>query len=318
MAKQQEQKPTAAPEQKPAPKQPEPTRAVNPYLDKVFEYKPFGSENPLKLCARLVLEFMCKPTKKGFKCTVEQAVQFVMLCQARALNPWEGDAFIVGYDSNDGPTFSLITAHNAFLKRAEAHAAFDGMRSGVIVNRAGVLVDLDGDFYIGEDVLVGGWATVYRKDRSIPTVRRAKLASFNTGYSQWAKNPGGMIVKVAEADALRSTFPNTMAGMYAEVEMGPMGIVNGTGGPARTAQERVAGIKGTSPAIANGQAETIPALVIPKAEPVTVAATATGDTSPTQEAEYSKAGDPEADPYTSGEIPAGEMFPETGSVENMR
>ena len=59
-------------------------------------------------------------------------------------------------------------------------------------------------------------------------------------------------------------------------------------------------------------------MLIRKVGRVTVAATATGDTSPTQEAEYSKAGDPEADPYTSGEIPAGEMFPETGSVENMR
>merc|ERR1711991_914366 len=61
-------------------------------------------------------------------------MDFLMLCRARKLNPFEGDAYLVGYDSKDGAKFSLITSHQALLKRAELCQQFDGMESGLILD----------------------------------------------------------------------------------------------------------------------------------------------------------------------------------------
>jgi phage recombination protein Bet len=202
---------------------------LNEMLDKSVEYVPFMGKDPIKLSARLVLNYLCTPTKSGKVCDERQAVRFVMLCKARGLNPWEGDAFLIGYDSQSGPQFSLITAHQAFLKRAEVHPEYDGMESGVIVRRQRVHADtgevgfvteeLPGDFFEDGDQLCGAWARVHFKGRSHAMYKRVRLETFNKSFGRWKDDPAGMIVKVAEADALRSSFPNSLGGMYLEGEM---------------------------------------------------------------------------------------------------
>src|SRR4029077_19899778 len=113
-------------------------------------------KDSIRLSARMVMRYLCKPTKSGQMCTQEQAVRFIMLCKARGLNPWEGDAYIVGYDSQDGPEFNLITAHQAFLKRAEVHPEYDGMESGVVVRVPnGPLEERQGDLVDEGQQLVG-------------------------------------------------------------------------------------------------------------------------------------------------------------------
>lgn len=187
--------------------------------DKEMEFTPFGGKDPIKLSIAIVKRLICVPTKLGHKCSDDDAIKFLMMCKARLLNPFEGDAFLIGYDSQDGPKFSLITAHQAFLKRAELHQEYDGMKSGVMVIRDGTLHEPEGDFMFDEDVLVGGWACVYFKDREYPMLKKVNLKRFNTGKSIWAKDPAGMIVKCAEADALRSSFPTMLGGMYLKEEL---------------------------------------------------------------------------------------------------
>ena len=192
---------------------------VDAILDNTVTYRPFMGDADISLTPRTIMGYFAKPTRQGHMPTPQQAAKFVMLCKARALNPWEGDAFIVGYDTNDGPEFNLITAHQAFLKRAEVHPEYDGMESGATVKLPdGTIVDQQGDFFDEGQAIVGGWARVYFKTRKIPTYRRVKLSTFNTGRSRWQKDPAGMIVKVAEADALRSSFPTKLGGMYLREE----------------------------------------------------------------------------------------------------
>lgn len=185
------------------------------------EFIPFMEKDAIKLSVGIVQDMICVPTKSGKTCTRRDALRFIALCKARQLNPFAGDAYLIGYDSNDGPTFSLITAHQALLKRAEVHPEYDGMESGVIVRCGDTITDREGDFTFDGDILLGGWATVYFKSRSHPIKRRAKLSTYNQGYSRWKKDPAGMIVKVAEADALRSSFPSMLGGMYLEEEAAP-------------------------------------------------------------------------------------------------
>jgi phage recombination protein Bet len=188
--------------------------------ERAVEFVPFLESDAIKLSVSIVKSLVCAKTKKGHVCDDASAMKFIMLCKARKLNPFVGDAFLVGYDTQDGPVFNLITAHQALLKRAEVHVEFDGMRSGVlVVDGEGNLVDREGDFFLEDDRVVGGWATVYFKTRKYPMHKRIRLATFNTGYSRWKTDPAGMIVKCAEADALRSAFPSVLGGMYLEDEL---------------------------------------------------------------------------------------------------
>lgn len=189
------------------------------FVERVVEFVPFLQREAIKLSIGMVQRYLCKPTKSGAVCTDAQALRFIMLCKARGLNPFEGDAFVIGYDAKDGPEFSLITAHQAFMKRAADSPKFSGMDSGVIVKTAaGEIVDREGDFFLAGDVLLGGWATVFRRDWDRPMKARVRLESFNQGRSRWNVDAGGMIVKCAEADALRRSFPNQLGGMYSESE----------------------------------------------------------------------------------------------------
>jgi phage recombination protein Bet len=186
---------------------------------KATVFRPFGSDDEITLTAGSVQQFLCRPTKNGAKPSFEDCIKFVLLCKSRKLNPWVGDAFMVGYDGKDGPEFNLITSHQAFLKRAEIHKEYDGMESGVIVSNGEEIIDLEGDFFPDGYTLLGAWATVYFKHRSHPMRKRIKLGTFNKGRSVWQSNAAGMIVKCAEADALRSSFPTELGGLYLQGEI---------------------------------------------------------------------------------------------------
>ena len=86
---------------------------------------PFQSNKPFRLSIAVVKAAIAVPTKSGRQCTDRDAYRFIMMCQARGLNPWEGDAFLIGYDkrTENGivAEFSLITAVQALQKRAEVH-----------------------------------------------------------------------------------------------------------------------------------------------------------------------------------------------------
>lgn len=184
-----------------------------------MEFVPFGTEDRIKLNVAIVQTMICVPTRTGKTCSRTEALKFMMMCRSRRLNPFEGDAFLIGYDGKDGAVFSLITAHQSFLKRAELHPEFDGMRSGVIVEEDGVLKDLEGDFHSDSQKVVGGWAIVYFKNRKYPILRRLRLKRFQKQFGVWQDDPAGMVVKCAEADALRSSFPTMLGGLYMSDEL---------------------------------------------------------------------------------------------------
>lgn len=202
--------------------------AVTPPVNEIsaVRYIPFGGTDQIELTIELVKQFLTSPTKSGKLPDKKDIVKYMMLCQSRQLNPWEGDGFLVGYDSQAGPVFNLITAHQAFLKRAEASENYDGMESGVVVRKNGDdEKDVHGEIVPVGYVLVGGWARVFRKDRSHPMYKKLDLKAFDKGHSVWNTNKVGMIVKCAEADALRSTFPNKLGNLYIEGERMPVDAV---------------------------------------------------------------------------------------------
>ena len=198
------------------------TQSIVKTEDKTLtEFVPFGAQDKIKLSVAMVQNLIAVKTRSGKTCSQNEALKFIAMCVARKLNPFEADAFLIGYDGKDGPTFSLITAHQAFLKRAELNAEYDGMESGVIMEIDGKIVEEQGDFYSEGEKVLGGWAKVHFKNRKIPIYRRVRLARFQKAFGIWQDDPAGMIVKCAEADALRSSFPTMLGGLYLREEVGP-------------------------------------------------------------------------------------------------
>jgi phage recombination protein Bet len=185
----------------------------------MISFTPLGESKEISLSVDTVLAYHAKPTRSGAKPTRADVVNFIKLCEARQLNPYVGDAYLVGFDSQDGPQFNLITAHQALLKRAEVHPSFDGMLSGVIVEMNGAIHELDGDFMPPGSKLLGAWAVANRKDRTHNKREKVNLSAFDSGRSRWKSDKAGMIVKCAEASALRLSFPSQIAGLYCQEEM---------------------------------------------------------------------------------------------------
>lgn len=157
--------------------------------------------------------------------TDQELTMFIMLCKANHLNPWIKEAYCIKYGDNPA---TMVVGKEAFIKRAEASPEYDGMRSGIIVfdPTEGQIEYRDGILRMEDEKIVGGWAEVFRKDRSHSTrievsmeeyAGRKKDGSLN---GQWSAKPGTMIRKVAQVQALREAFPTAVGGLYTAEEQG--------------------------------------------------------------------------------------------------
>lgn len=200
------------------------------------QFESLETGDKVELSLALVKSVVSVPTKSGCYPDDRECFKFMKLCEARKLNPLVGDAYLIGYDQRVAgggsvPVFNIVVAHSALLKRAEINPHYKGMKSGVVVvmkvdgridgveYKAGDIVEMQGDFFLPDrHELVGGWARITRDDRDIEVYDRLNLSVFDTGYSRWAADPGGMIVKVAEASVLRTAFPGETSGMYVAEE----------------------------------------------------------------------------------------------------
>lgn len=147
--------------------------------------------------------------------TDKEAVMFMNLCKYQKLNPFLKEAYLVKFK---GFPAQIITSKEAYMKKAEKNPNFDGFQAGLIVERDGEEVEIEGSFTRKKDTLLGGWAKVYRKDRKIPSVARVDLQEYDKGQSTWIKMTKTMIRKVAIVQALREAFPVDLGALYTEEE----------------------------------------------------------------------------------------------------
>ena len=149
----------------------------------------------------------------------KEVAYFMELCRAQRLNPFLNEAYLVKFQ---GKPAQIMVAHKALVKRAEQHPEYDGMEHGVVVMRDGAVHQEQRGAYYPEagEVLLGGWAKVYRKDRRMPIYAERSFKSMNKGQANWKSMPDVMIDKCAQAAALREAFPDELRAMYVREEMG--------------------------------------------------------------------------------------------------
>lgn len=164
------------------------------------------------------------------KITLPEFKFFTELCKVRKLNPFLKEAYCIKYGNSPA---QIVVGKDAVLKRAVLNPNFDGMESGIIVfdtNKCEI-IERKGTFHLKEEIIVGGWAKVYRKDWSHPTYCSVAFDEVaqktKEGYlnKQWATKGGTMVEKVAKVRALRETFVEDLGGMYEADEM-PLPVNN--------------------------------------------------------------------------------------------
>lgn len=165
-----------------------------------------------------VRSFIC-PQATDAECKI-----FLETCKQYHLNPFTKEAYLIHYDNkNESAASTIVLGKNCYLQMAERHPAYDGFEAGVIVLTAeGQLLNREGSIvYDGDDgeTLLGGWAKVYRKDRTRASYEEVKLSEYDTGKSLWSGKKATMIRKVALVHALREAFPSTFGALYDESEV---------------------------------------------------------------------------------------------------
>lgn len=156
--------------------------------------------------------------------TDQEVAMFIAVCKDQGLNPFAKDAYLIKYGNSPA---AVVTSIGAMEKRASDFEEYAGMESGIVVQtQDGGLEYRNGALYIPNvERIIGGWATVYRKDREYPIhyectfdeyVQRKGNGEIN---SNWAGKPGVMIRKCAKAGALREAFPKSYASVYERDEI---------------------------------------------------------------------------------------------------
>lgn len=162
-----------------------------------------------------VRDFIC-PQATDAECKI-----FLETCKQYHLNPFTKEAYLIHYDNKNADTAStIVLGKNCYMQMAERHPAFDGFEAGIIVMTAdGQFLNREGSIVYDGEELFGGWAKVYRKDRTRASYDEVKLTEYDTGKSLWNGKKATMIRKVALVHALREAFPSTFGALYDESEV---------------------------------------------------------------------------------------------------
>lgn len=157
--------------------------------------------------------------------TKEVAV-FLKTCQSLNLNPFANECYLVKYSERDKA--ALIIAVDSYLKAAESNDKYDGHQAGIILkDSTGKLEFREGSFLLDEEKakLVGGWARVFRKDRSKPfymSVNKQECLRYRkdgTLTEFWRENKQPLMLrKTSLKRALTEAFPSLFAGFISDVE----------------------------------------------------------------------------------------------------
>lgn len=176
------------------------------------EYKVAGEA--VKLSYNIVRSYL---TRGNAAVTDQEVAMFISICKYNQLNPFLNEAYLIKFGSNPA---QMIVSKEALMKRAEANPSYDGLEAGLILLRDNEVIEVEGNFHLPTDEILGAWAKVYRKDRSKPFVSKVNLSEYDKKQSSWSDKKATMIAKVAKVQALREAFPVQLGAMYTQEEQG--------------------------------------------------------------------------------------------------
>lgn len=155
--------------------------------------------------------------ERMFNVTLDESeyARFIQICEKNGLSPFTGEIYI----TNDGRRNKFIIGKEGYLKIADSTEEYDGMKAGIFATSPnGEMRKICGACVPFGYNLVGGWAEVFRKDRSESTFQSVGCWEYDQKNEMWQQRPATMIRKVAICQALRESFPKNFNGIYDESE----------------------------------------------------------------------------------------------------
>lgn len=184
----------------------------------IVEYEASDGQD-VKLSPSIVAKYI---VSGGQQVDDKEVFRFMAMCQARKLNPLAGDAYMVAYkDRRTGEVkANVIVSKDYYVRTATQQPDYDGYEAGVaVMTQDGRFIKRDGALVLRNEQLMGGWATVYSKERSHPSKSFVSLQEYDQHRSLWKTKPATMIRKVALVQAIREAYPQQFAGVYDKSEM---------------------------------------------------------------------------------------------------
>lgn len=155
--------------------------------------------------------------------TDEELRHFVAVCERLGLDPFAKQIYLVKrYDNKLGRNVATPQVSiDGFRVVAERTGQYRGQTAPEWCGYDGVWRDVWLDDEPPQAARVGIW----RENNREPLFRPARLSSFVQMYNGhpaplWRTMPEVMLLKCAEAQALRAAFPNHLGGIYTTDEMG--------------------------------------------------------------------------------------------------
>jgi len=160
------------------------------------------------------------------KLSVPEFKLFMRLCQVRKLDPFAKQLTPIAFGRDDKRRVSYITSRDAMRTIAKRTGNYDGTTDAelFVETKDGEEVLLPHKMYNPEKhtKIISATIGVRHKEQSEPAFRTAVFKSFcktGAGSEVWTAHPDLMIIKCAEAQALRAAFPEDLADLYAAEEM---------------------------------------------------------------------------------------------------
>lgn len=176
-------------------------------------------DNEIKLTPSIVQNYL---VGSNTDITMPEFKMFTELCKVQKLNPFLKEAYCIKYGSEPA---TIVVSKDVVVKRAVNHPMYDGKETGVIVEDTnGNTKERIGCFVAPSENVIGGWAKVYRKDRTHPEYMSVAVAEVankkkdGTYNSNWSNKTATMVEKVAKVRALREAFVDELQGMYVSDE----------------------------------------------------------------------------------------------------
>ena len=143
---------------------------------------------------------------------------FLTLAGKYGLDPFAHEIWFVNMRGKN----TIITARDGYLKIANCNPHFQGMDSDVVYSGDKFTKTTEGVNHTYDidkrGPIIGAYAVVYRDDRKFPAFFFAPMKDYDRHAGSWKEYPHAMILKVAEAMALKRAF--SISGLVTQEEIG--------------------------------------------------------------------------------------------------
>ena len=151
--------------------------------------------------------------------TDSELAMFLTLANRYGLDPFLKEIWCIKRRSQDPAV--IMTSRDGYLKIAQSHPDFLGLKSFVVKEGDEFEIDANSDsvkhkFGAKRGPIIGAWAACYRKGRK-PAICFVDYNEYRGNSPVWAKYPSAMIQKVAESFALKRQF--SISGLVTQEEM---------------------------------------------------------------------------------------------------